>query len=307
MKVTRYFVGFGPTLWSFRRGETEYGLKAIPLGGFVQDRRDDAAGRRRRAGRRAAGDVALPGVEAHDRDVGRLGHPLRARPSSPLWCAAVFVGLPNPALPQTDAEQRAAAGGRSRSPTACSRARPSRSARPARPATRSARRPRPGLQTGDRIIAVDGTADHHLRRHAHRRDPRPPAGPGDVRRTTATAQRRHAPRSTWSPPQRPPLDDPDGAGRPQVAVVGVGLEHRRCPALVTYGPVDGVRRDRRLHRRPGRAAPSRRCKRIPEKVPGAVDGDHRRRARPGHPDQRGRRQPARRRGGRARRCPSSSC
>jgi membrane-associated protease RseP (regulator of RpoE activity) len=36
MKVTRYFVGFGPTLWSFRRGETEYGVKAIPLGGFCK-------------------------------------------------------------------------------------------------------------------------------------------------------------------------------------------------------------------------------------------------------------------------------
>lgn len=38
MKVRRYFVGFGPTLWSTRRpnrlGETEYGIKAIPLGGF---------------------------------------------------------------------------------------------------------------------------------------------------------------------------------------------------------------------------------------------------------------------------------
>src|SRR5258707_2587305 len=34
MKVRRYFVGFGPTLFSFRRGETEYGLKAIPAGGF---------------------------------------------------------------------------------------------------------------------------------------------------------------------------------------------------------------------------------------------------------------------------------
>ncbi|WP_077090067.1 M50 family metallopeptidase [Mycobacterium rhizamassiliense] len=34
MKVRRYFVGFGPTLWSTRRGETQYGFKAIPLGGF---------------------------------------------------------------------------------------------------------------------------------------------------------------------------------------------------------------------------------------------------------------------------------
>jgi membrane-associated protease RseP (regulator of RpoE activity) len=36
MKVTRYFVGFGPTIWSTRRGETEYGIKALPFGGFVK-------------------------------------------------------------------------------------------------------------------------------------------------------------------------------------------------------------------------------------------------------------------------------
>jgi membrane-associated protease RseP (regulator of RpoE activity) len=36
MKVTQFFVGFGQTLWSRRRGETEYGVKAIPAGGFVK-------------------------------------------------------------------------------------------------------------------------------------------------------------------------------------------------------------------------------------------------------------------------------
>jgi membrane-associated protease RseP (regulator of RpoE activity) len=36
MKASRYFVGFGPTIWSTWRGETEYGIKAIPLGGFVR-------------------------------------------------------------------------------------------------------------------------------------------------------------------------------------------------------------------------------------------------------------------------------
>ena len=35
-KVTQYFIGFGPTVWSTRRGETEYGVKAIPLGGYVK-------------------------------------------------------------------------------------------------------------------------------------------------------------------------------------------------------------------------------------------------------------------------------
>jgi membrane-associated protease RseP (regulator of RpoE activity) len=36
MKCTQYFIGFGPTVWSFYRGETEYGIKALPLGGFVK-------------------------------------------------------------------------------------------------------------------------------------------------------------------------------------------------------------------------------------------------------------------------------
>ncbi len=36
VKVTQYFVGFGKTVWSVRRGETEYGLKAFPLGGYVK-------------------------------------------------------------------------------------------------------------------------------------------------------------------------------------------------------------------------------------------------------------------------------
>lgn len=36
MKAERFFFGFGPTLWSVHRGETEYGVKAIPAGGFVK-------------------------------------------------------------------------------------------------------------------------------------------------------------------------------------------------------------------------------------------------------------------------------
>lgn len=36
VKTTQYFVGFGKTLWSKRVGETEYGFKAIPLGGYVR-------------------------------------------------------------------------------------------------------------------------------------------------------------------------------------------------------------------------------------------------------------------------------
>jgi len=53
VKVTQYFVGFGRTVWSTRRGETEYGVKALPLGGYVKlvgmlpPDRDDELGRPR--------------------------------------------------------------------------------------------------------------------------------------------------------------------------------------------------------------------------------------------------------------------
>src|SRR5690606_20183559 len=56
VKVGQYMVGFGPTLWSRRRGETEYGIKAIPLGGYSSMagmyppiRGDEDAGRGRTA------------------------------------------------------------------------------------------------------------------------------------------------------------------------------------------------------------------------------------------------------------------
>ena len=36
MKVTEFFIGFGPRIWSFQRGETEYGIKALPAGAYVK-------------------------------------------------------------------------------------------------------------------------------------------------------------------------------------------------------------------------------------------------------------------------------
>ncbi len=36
VKVTQYMVGFGPTVWSRKRGDTEYGVKAVPLGGYIR-------------------------------------------------------------------------------------------------------------------------------------------------------------------------------------------------------------------------------------------------------------------------------
>ncbi len=106
MKVTQYFVGFGPTVFSFRRGETEYGLKAIPLGGFCK----------------------IVGMTPQDDDVAPEDQP-RAMWRFPVWkrtivmsagsithfalaiggiyVMALVFGLPNPAYPATDPERRA--------------------------------------------------------------------------------------------------------------------------------------------------------------------------------------------------------
>jgi regulator of sigma E protease len=60
MKADRYFLGFGPTLWSTVRGETEYGVKALPLGGFVRICGMSPVDER---------DVPLPQVVFPDREV----------------------------------------------------------------------------------------------------------------------------------------------------------------------------------------------------------------------------------------------
>jgi membrane-associated protease RseP (regulator of RpoE activity) len=95
MKATQYFAGFGPTLWSFRRGETEYGIKAIPAGGFVK----------------IIGMTPLEEVDPADDDRAFWRFPLWQRSIVLIagsfthfllaivvfYLAAVTTGLPNPA------------------------------------------------------------------------------------------------------------------------------------------------------------------------------------------------------------------
>jgi membrane-associated protease RseP (regulator of RpoE activity) len=80
VKCTQYMIGFGPTLWSRRIGETEYGVKAIPLGGYVRmigmfppkadgRRRPDRLGRWATLAEQAREDAAR---EVRPGDAGRL-------------------------------------------------------------------------------------------------------------------------------------------------------------------------------------------------------------------------------------------
>jgi len=103
MKVRRYFVGFGPTLWSTRRpnelGSTEYGIKAVPLGGFCDiagmtsveelnpDERDRAM-YKQKTWKRAAVLFAGPGMNF------AIGLVL-------IYAIAVIWGLPNLHPPTT--------------------------------------------------------------------------------------------------------------------------------------------------------------------------------------------------------------
>src|SRR3954454_23391405 len=102
MKVTRYFVGFGPTIFSFKRGETEYGLKAIPLGGFCkivgmtpQDDDVDPADEQRAMWRFPVWKRTVV------MSAGSITHFMLALVAT--WIAAMAIGLPNFAYPATAA------------------------------------------------------------------------------------------------------------------------------------------------------------------------------------------------------------
>jgi membrane-associated protease RseP (regulator of RpoE activity) len=102
MKVERFFLGFGPTLWSFQRGETEYGIKAFPLGGFCKIAgmspyendgnflEEDRSANRRRAAASGDGDAGGEGtVVAPPRPTPT--EPSRQFRNKPAWQRAVVL------------------------------------------------------------------------------------------------------------------------------------------------------------------------------------------------------------------------
>jgi membrane-associated protease RseP (regulator of RpoE activity) len=147
MKVRRYFVGFGPTVFSWRRGETEYGLKWIPLGGFCDI-----------AGMTALDEVtpdeaprAMWRFKTWKRTVvmsaGSITHFILG--FVVLYLMAVTMGLPNlapadpsPVLASTSCARTATTEAQAKD-TAC----PQGAARPAEAA---------GLRAGDKVLAVGG-------------------------------------------------------------------------------------------------------------------------------------------------------
>ncbi|MBI2855759.1 MAG: site-2 protease family protein [Chloroflexi bacterium] len=134
MKATKYFLGFGPTLWSFQRGETEYGIKAIPAGGYVriigmnpleEVSPEDEHRTYRRSPFHQKAIVVMAGVATHF----VLAFVL-------IWLANVVVGEPDRDRPMLEIS-RIVSQTSDGSPTAAMQA---------------------GLEPGDRIVAIDGSS-----------------------------------------------------------------------------------------------------------------------------------------------------
>ncbi|HEY2130535.1 MAG TPA: site-2 protease family protein [Streptosporangiaceae bacterium] len=145
MKVTQFFVGFGQTLWSTVRGETEYGIKALPAGGFVK----------------IVGMTALEDVDPADEDrsfrhqpgwqrmivlgAGSFMHFLLAFVL--LFILAVGIGLANSSSATVGAIDPCVP--KSETAATCVKS------DPASPAAKS------GLRTGDKVVALAGQPVHN--------------------------------------------------------------------------------------------------------------------------------------------------
>ncbi|MEV4624428.1 site-2 protease family protein [Asanoa sp. NPDC049573] len=227
MKVTKYFVGFGPTLWSFKRGETEYGVKGIPLGGFCkivgmtpQDDDVDPADEPRAMWRFPLWKRTVV------MSAGSVTHFLLAIVT--LWLAAMFLGLPNQELskPQpayvkitncvvVDAVNRDCAA-----------------TDPAGPAKVA------GLRDDDKITAIDGVPVATYDDLVTQVRKLPPGAQATINYERDGAARQV--NVNLGSVKRPPVDKPDGAVT-AVAALGVApAPPPGVPLMVKYNPIEAV-------------------------------------------------------------------
>lgn len=168
VKVGQYMIGFGPTIFSWRRGETQYGIKALPLGGYISmagmypPAREGARGRTATTGmfetlvqddNKAA--VHVDTVEEEERAFYRLpvlkrviimlGGPVMNLLLAILFFGIVLCGFGVPTTTTTIGSVSECLVPVTATRTDCE------SGDPAAPAYEA------GLRPGDRIVAVDGT------------------------------------------------------------------------------------------------------------------------------------------------------
>jgi membrane-associated protease RseP (regulator of RpoE activity) len=230
MKVTRYFVGFGPTIFSFHVGETEYGLKAIPLGGFCK----------------------IVGMTPQDDDVAPEDEP-RAMWRFPVWkrtivmgagsfthfllaivatwIAAMTIGLQNLDYPQTAAQESSqilvSDCVQLTNVPDCTIGQGSGVAAPAKSA---------GLRTGDVITQVGATPVSTFEQLTNAIRAQKP-GPTDF--TFIRDGASQTVKVDLKSAQRPPVDNPNGAVT-NVAVAGVAWNNKSVPAIIKYDAAGAI-------------------------------------------------------------------
>lgn len=168
VRVSQYMVGFGPTIWSKRKGDTEYGLKWIPLGGYIRmigmlpPRPQDPEGKLRSAATspfrgliESARGAALEEVGPGDED--RVFYVKKwwqkivimfAGPAMNLILAFLFIGAAVMAI--GDLKAQPVVG----TVSACTI--PGNEQRDCRPTDKPTPAAAAGLKAGDRIISFDG-------------------------------------------------------------------------------------------------------------------------------------------------------
>jgi membrane-associated protease RseP (regulator of RpoE activity) len=233
MKVTKYFVGFGPTIFSVQRGETEYGLKAIPLGGFCKivgmtPQDDDVAPEDQ--------PRAMWRFPVWKRTVvmsaGSIIHFLLAVVAT--WFAAIFIGLPNPAIPSDTAGQFKSAamievGQCVQVVVSQQQCTPGVGTDQAGPAAAA------GLKTGDVITKVGNTP---IANYGQLTDAIRASKPGPTEFDYTRDGQPGKATVKLVAAQRAPLDNPEGAVT-QVAVAGIGWT-TDLPFTVKSNPVEAV-------------------------------------------------------------------
>ncbi|MFC4243047.1 M50 family metallopeptidase [Gryllotalpicola reticulitermitis] len=164
VKVTQYMIGFGNTLWSRKKGETEYGIKSLPIGGYIAmtgmfpPRADGKPARRGRlaelidSARQSSAETVQPGEEHRafyaaapwKRMIIMFAGPFANLVIAIVVIGIITVGVGVPSsIPVVDAVSQCLKPATSTS-TSCS------SADPVAPAALA------GLRAGDHIISIDG-------------------------------------------------------------------------------------------------------------------------------------------------------
>lgn len=224
MRVTRYFVGFGPTLWSKMRGETEYGVKGIPLGGFVKivgmTPQDEDADDKRAMWRYPVWKRTI--VMA----AGSIVHFIIAFVI--FWGVAATAAMPNPALNLTDPFIRV---------IDCVQVVPDNSTDckegdPVGPAKSA------GMQTGDKVLRVASTPITEYNDMVKAIRELPAGQPSDfvVLRNGSEVTLKVTPIGV----ERAPIDDPRGP-KQTVSAVGLGASHDPAyPLTVEYNVIEAA-------------------------------------------------------------------